>query len=150
MGYTHYWTCDKKLPNWDLFIIKVQPILDEGFKKGIICFESDQPNHRPEASKRCIMFNGIGSDGHETFYMSPDGFSSLIKPDTDSPFNGSKAIRFNFCKTARKGYDKYVIGILMMAEIHFGGRIDISSDGEWSEVKEKFINGTYEEDYFIG
>ena len=42
---------------------------------------------------------------------------------------------FNFCKTAHKPYDKYVVEVLSLAEMRFGDLIEISSDGDWEKIK---------------
>ena len=50
---------------------------------------------------------------------------------------------FNFCKTARKSYDKYVVACLILAKLCFGNDVKISSDGDledWEEGKELIEN----------
>jgi hypothetical protein len=62
-----------------------------------------------------IVFNGVGADAHETFFVSADG------------------VDFNFCKTAQKPYDIAVTASLIHAKKVFGDNIKISSDGDWSD-----------------
>jgi hypothetical protein len=62
-----------------------------------------------------IVFNGVGADSHESFYVSADG------------------VDFNFCKTAQKPYDIAVTASLIHAKKVFGDKIKISSDGDWSD-----------------
>jgi hypothetical protein len=76
---------------------------------------------KPVADQNHIWFNGLEEDdqGHETFQ---------ITKKLDS--------QFNFCKTARKPYDKYVCAVLLACEYYAPGALDIGSDGykeEWQE-----------------
>ena len=59
-----------------------------------------------------IRFNGVGEDGHETFYLSPDESG------------------WGFCKTARKPYDIVVVAILSMLDEYLGDKFEWRSDGD--------------------
>lgn len=105
-----------------------------------------------------VWFNGDAERGldHETFWLVRDidieiksyleyykeryGVRSIEearemglyfpKPDEDGYY-------FNFCKTARKPYDFFVCAVLILAKIHFGDRIKVSTDGtleDWLPV----------------
>ncbi len=68
----------------------------------------------PTFSDKEVCFNGCASDedlAHETFSI-----------DVTSK-------QFNFCKTARKPYDKQVAVCLYLAKKFFGDSIEVESDG---------------------
>lgn len=113
MGYTHYFTLKNKNIDLNALRDEVQTVLDE--HKDIIRFEfdSDEPalNSLRVNDNYVLRFNGIGNDGHETFYF-----------DTSHT-------EFNFCKTARKPYDLVVCKVLLILKKHFQDKIEISSDG---------------------
>lgn len=118
MGYTHYIRQPLEIPkaNWDC-IIKCVKHLFETEAKGLIQYEYDE-NKPPVANEKEIRFNGIGDDGHETFYLT----------------RGPE--RFSFCKTARKPYDKIVCAVLNIVYHYAGDYVEISSDGEFDEWEE--------------
>ena len=77
---------------------------------------------RPEISNTGICFNGDASKGedHETFIIEREG-------------NG-----FQFCKTARKPYDRFVKAVLVIANYYAPGALKVSCDGDdepdcWTE-----------------
>jgi hypothetical protein len=116
MGYTHYWRKPKGLSEdkWAKYLKDVKKLLKGS--RGVIQFESDE--NRCPAINHYVRFNGIEEDGHETFVLCRD--------ESD----------FDFCKTACKPYDKYVTACLILAKLHFGDEISISSDGDredWNE-----------------
>ena len=95
MGYTHYWRQQRDFTDteWQeltrlakLIIADNEGILSDGFGEG----------GKPEVNGEHIWFNGLGEDSHETFCITKK------KPEED----------FQFCKTARKPYDKYVVAVL--------------------------------------
>ena len=99
MGYTHYWK-NKGFSDeqWNQIGSAALRIFTEAKAQGIdIARESDRPSDSPEITTEEIIFNGIGDDGHETFYLSK--FAS----------------DFEFCKTAYKHYDAVVVAILIYA-----------------------------------
>lgn len=122
MGYTQYWRKPNGLDRekFKLYAADVAQLI-----KGadILQYESNKAEP-PEVSIEMVHFNGIGDDGHETFLMSPE------------------AEDFSFCKTARKPYDQYVTACLILAKIHFGDAIQVSSDGDYEDWKEgeKLVN----------
>jgi len=112
MGYTTYfnqktWT-KKDKDGWEKALPIVKKILAKYSE--ILCFESDEPNKKPVANQETIRFNGIGDDGHETFYI------------------GNEKNEFAFCKTARKPYDIAVCEISLILKA-FCPNFDLSSDG---------------------
>ena len=76
-----------------------------------------------------VRFNGVGDNGHETFYLSRVQFPRYNRTD--------KSKYFNFCKTARKPYDKYVVKVLILMEKYFGDDVEIDSDGDWDHIKKE-------------
>lgn len=132
MGFTRYWKINKQLDT-------------EKFKEYVetcrmICqaWEQEQISKGDTSSGLAgwngygepvfegldICFNGCAGDedlSHETFTI---GILSNMK-------TGS-----NFCKTARKPYDKQVEACLYLAEKFFGDSIEVLSDGDggYSEI----------------
>jgi hypothetical protein len=123
MGYTHYFENKQDCPpeDWakiaDAFkrlqataIINNDPLL--------IQEESDSAS-APGVDGTGIWFNGIESDGCETFHLTRKGSG-----------------RFNCCKTRQRPYDRVVIAVLCLANFFAPGVWDIDSDGnvyEWGE-----------------
>ena len=140
MGYTHYWNKDYELSleNWANFTNELSSEI--AGNDGVLCEECDKPDNSIIISEQEVSFNGKGEDGHETFYFSR--VESLARREGNDALvalgfaaNGKY---FNFCKTNYKPYDKYVVKALLLAEKHFGNSIDISSDGDWSTIREDF------------
>lgn len=121
MGYTHYWRLKKdckKLSNWCVNDIK--RIVKK--HKDIIQYEDDVKK-KSVVKDTLIRFNGIGKEGHETFY-----FQVPLKPDEYQKFD-EKGYLFNFCKTARKPYDIVVCEILLVLKAELGNKMILESDG---------------------
>lgn len=137
MGYTHYWRSAPKLTNWALFAKVVTEIL--AVNKVPVQFESDDP--RPvEVTDSRVRFNGVGADGHETFYFMRDN-----PLDVEDVRTEKQERRFAFCKTATKPYDAVVCAVLLAANEAFGAEIDVSSDGtwgDWSPGRRLFLKAT--------
>lgn len=117
MGYTHYWDSskmvDKEFKNKTL--APIQYILTKAFKAGEIAFESDCPAVAPLLCEDAIRFNGVGEEGHETFYLDI----------------GSRG----FCKTNQKLYDKYVVAVLCIISYYHPDFV-WSSDGDADDLAE--------------
>ena len=110
MGYTHYWNFIEE-PSREKFIEfaeGVKQIVATAQEAGIDIADEEYGDDK-------IVFNGVGADSHETFFVSADG------------------VDFNFCKTAQKPYDIAVTASLILAKKVFGDNIKISSDGDWSD-----------------
>jgi len=78
----------------------------------------DDRGDQPLVDDGYIIFNGIGDNGHETMVLQRQGFG------------------FQFCKTARKPYDRVVTALLILANFHSPYTWVITSDGEpddWQE-----------------
>jgi hypothetical protein len=122
MGYTHYWRRKPTLDSNNFLdfskdIIKI--VQGVGM---LLAYEYDEPTRPPQIDGDLIRFNGVGKDGHETFYFEREANTKYQKP-------GENEI-FSFCKTAQKPYDLMVTAALIAAKHHFGIDIKVSSDGE--------------------
>lgn len=109
MGYTHYFQLHEKPTDeqWDLFTNDVDALL----------LANDVPlDNRSTWGK--ININGIDENSHENLIIQSDN------------------LRWDFCKTARKPYDKIVTAILIAARYDFGNNFSLSSDGNWEEWEE--------------
>jgi len=128
MGYTHYFQQIEELPKdkWNKFTEEVKTILDDG--QTIIKFDYNS-NKPPQIDEEEVRFNGVGDNGHETFYLSRVQFPRYNRTD--------KSKYFNFCKTARKPYDRYVVKVLILMEKYFGDDVEIDSDGDWNLIKKE-------------
>lgn len=116
MGYTHYFGCKAKhkTKGVEALKTKIDAVLDE--HKDIIRFESDVDKPtlcEVKDGELLIRFNGIGEDGHETFYFN----------SADGDFD-------EFCKTARKPYDIVVCKVLLLLFDFYGKTtLNLDSDG---------------------
>lgn len=120
MGYTHYWTLSRPIETEEM-----APLADDVRKivalSGIsVAYEYDEPTRPPQIDECAICLNGIGDDGHETFYIKA-GKSGL----TNEPGMAG----FAFCKTARKPYDVIVAASLLALKHWLGNAVSLSSDG---------------------
>ena len=131
MGYTHYFTQTRDFTDneWQEIKSFSALLLQRGSSNLIIDCKYDQ---KFKINDKEILFNGIKNDGHETFILDklkckfPDYYTAEDK----------KAGVFNFCKTARKDYDKYVVAILCGVNVLAPGVLTIKSDGwksEWQD-----------------
>lgn len=97
MGYTHYWDNSEiiKTEQWRNICSFAHKIINIANSYGIkIVREFNEPDSEPEINEAFICLNGLGEDGHETFYLSRE------------------ITEFEFCKTNRKPYDSIVGQIL--------------------------------------
>jgi len=135
MGYTHYAYQKKELDQkqWAGFITDVKKVLKAG--EGYIQYESEVKK-APVANKDKVRFNGIGEEGHETFLMT------RISKLEEWQSKRDDGMVFNFCKTAQKAYDVYVVACLVLAKSHFGDDVVFSSDGDIEELQDgvKMVN----------
>lgn len=117
MGYTHYWNFKREPRDiiWRDFVMFCKQINVHGNTRDLIRYEHD--SEEPGYFDDYIRFNGIGGDGHETFLMMPQQ-------------------GFEFCKTARKPYDRIVTAILATAKYCFGDAIEVNSDGDEADWQE--------------
>jgi len=116
MGFTQHYNHSTDLPQkkWDAFVKDVKFALVGSGK--VIQLEDDNTSF-PIIDKDQIIFNGIGEDSHETFYLT-------------------RKEQAYFCKTARKAYDKYVVAVLMLAKMHFGNSFEFCTEGNQEDMIE--------------
>jgi len=126
MGYTHYWTQTKKRISkaaWKQICEDLRTICDHAeHVQGVpLAKEYNEGGVRPFFGPDHLTFNGIGDDGHETFYIE----RSVVR----APRYPGENPAWAFCKTARKPYDIAVVAALCylcsVAETHTA-----SSDGD--------------------
>jgi hypothetical protein len=120
VGYTNYYSQQREVTNkeWLGIMMDAKEILAETMNSGIpLAFEYDLPHQMPEVSEDVIQFNGIGGNGHETFYL----------PRSKIGGHG------DFCKTARKPYDVAVGAIMLSMDHHAPGAWSLGSDGDITE-----------------
>ena len=140
MGYTHYWRQLRDFTDteWqeltrltNLIIADNEGILSDGFGEG----------GKPEVNGEHIWFNGLGEDSHETFRITK---KKRAKEDYEEQEAYDRQGAFEFCKTAHKPYDKYVVAVLCALynmevkvwPLGDGKIMSISSDGnteDWTE-----------------
>jgi hypothetical protein len=115
MGYTHYYRTNREVPLklWKRIVKKCEAIIAKADCPLVFECDVDEP---PALTDEFIRFNGKGNDGHETFYLS--------RVPVDS---------FNFCKTARKPYDDYVVECLKACKQVAPSYFELSSDGDYED-----------------
>jgi hypothetical protein len=111
MGYTHYWTINKK-GNRENYIkaIKAMNTIARANKEILSGYSA----YTTVKEYGGIKLNGKGYNAHEDFI-----FREHIA------LNES----FNFCKTANKPYDTVVVACLVVAKHYMGEDIQVTSDG---------------------
>jgi hypothetical protein len=121
MGYTVYFTHKRAFTTeeWGKIRAAVIPMFHR-----LKQIKGGNGEGRPVVDNSDIVFNGDASKGedHETFLLSKVNSG------------------FQFCKTARKPYDRYVKAVLLVAQHFAPGALDVSCDGDsepdcWTEGK---------------
>ena len=162
MGYTHYWRQQRDFTDteWQELTRLAKLITADG--QGILANAFSDKNSKPTIDNEEISFNGIGDDGHETFcitrkkrdlydYEKQDSIQDAYMHDK------SGGGVFNFCKTAHKPYDKYVVAVLCalynLEYVEGFGQThpmsEIRSDGntkDWTEGLFHAVRSTREEE----
>ena len=95
MGYTHYWEVKEKIKTKAF-----KRIQEKASKIAFISEASVTITTNTHPLHLMLVIEGIGSDSHETFYLTP---------------NKNK---FQFCKTNQKPYDEIVVAVLNYAGHH--------------------------------
>ena len=121
MGYTHYWRFKKPAKGkasqtetaYQRALIDCQRIIltYRAVNGGLSGFSA----HTKLGQYGGINVNGSRDDGHETFVLRE---------------HFSENEGFNFCKTARKPYDRVVTACLIVLSYRLGDCIEVSSDGD--------------------
>lgn len=116
MGYTTYFPQQRAFTKLEwLNLLASADLIIKETKVPLVGYE-DEPDSKPVLNENQIRFNGVGSDGYETFMITK---------------NRNK--EFNFCKTAEKPYDEVVCAVLLACHHTAPGVLEISSDGRWNE-----------------
>ncbi len=110
MGYTHYWTI-KNNDKLGEALASCVPIVEAGKATNVL--KGGHGVGDAEASDDRLWCNGDEDKGqdHETFGIWNDSSGH------------------DFCKTARKDYDVYVVACLATIKYIMGDDIDVRSDG---------------------
>ena len=116
MGYTHYFHQHKQPTEeqWQAICADFSKCL-EVFTKGIPIQEEWNDPAPPRVDYRCIRFNGVPPNDHETMYLDRYGHG------------------LQFCKTARKPYDFAVMCLLLLVHHHASDCWEVDSDGGYKE-----------------
>lgn len=125
MGYTHYLKFARKPTDAELkpAIAEMKKVVADGRAKRVLFGPLGKGVPKIRATELAFNGNAKGDRGHETFSFPGD----LTVKD----YLASGPGFFDFCKTARKPYDAYVVACLLVARDHFPKKVlDITSDGE--------------------
>ena len=146
MGYTHYWRQLRDFTDteWQELTRLTKLITADG--SSILANGISDKNSRPTIDNEQICFNGIGDDGHETFRITK---KKRAKADYEEQEAYDKKGAFEFCKTAQKPYDRYVVAVLCAIYRVQRDVMNISSDGntaDWTEGLFHAVRSTREEE----
>ena len=151
MGYTHYWRQLRDFTDteWQE-LMRLTKLITASSGRDIILSEFNINNEE-------IRFNGYGEEGHETFLITK---KKRAKADYEEQEAYERQGAFEFCKTAHKPYDKYVVAVLCALYNMAGqkewplgdGKImSISSDGnteDWTEGLFHAVRSTRKEEMY--
>ena len=151
MGYTHYWRQLRDFTDteWQE-LMRLTKLITASSGRDIILSEFNINNEE-------IRFNGYGEEGHETFLITK---KKRAKMDYEEQEAYDRQGAFEFCKTAHKPYDKYVVAVLCALYNMAGqkewplgdGKImSISSDGnteDWTEGLFHAVRSTRTEEMY--
>ena len=116
MDYTHYWNqkTEPTYMQWLEIMEHFKHILLHTAMEETHCIQYESDDSSPVLiTNGHIQFNGIDDEGHETFGLSRINVGE-----------------FEFCKTANKPYDKFVVYVLILAHNLAPGCYVITSDGD--------------------
>ena len=137
MGYTHYWTqkYEPEYMQWLEIMEHLKHIIEQAIEDGSMCIQAEDDDSSPVLiTNDSIRFNGVDDKGHETFGLS--------RIDVGE---------FDFCKTANKPYDKFVVYVLILAHNLAPGCYVITSDGngiDWQKYLDQ-LNSICETNYIL-
>lgn len=117
MGYTHYWKAAEDFSINEKAVKALTKLCRKGKAEGVIEKDGFPRFVSGDSSCSYVSFNGVGEDSYETFRVV-------------SSFKGE-----DFCKTARRPYDKYVVAALIILESFCQG-FSWSSDGNEEDFQE--------------
>ena len=150
MGYTHYWRQLRDFTDteWQE-LMRLTKLITASSGRDIILSEFNINNEE-------IRFNGYGEEGHETFLITK---KKRAKADYEEQEAYDRQGAFEFCKTAHKPYDKYVVAVLCALynmevkdwPLGDGKIMSISSDGnteDWTEGLFHAVRSTRTEEMY--
>ena len=142
MGYTHYWRQLRDFTDteWQE-LMRLTKLITASSGRDIILSEFNINNEE-------IRFNGYGEEGHETFLITK---KKRAKADYEEQDAYDKEGAFDFCKTAHKPYDKYVVAVLCAIYRVQRDIMNISSDGntaDWTEGLFHAVRSTRKEEMY--
>ena len=116
IGYTHFFSPNRNFTGieWHNITKAVKDIFSKA-PSGLLCNGMAEVDTSPTIDDATIKFNGceIDDQGHETFCVT-------------KLFANKE---FNFCKTAQKPYDLYVVATLCVMHSYAPGALNIRSNG---------------------
>ena len=131
MGYTHYYDQKRSFTNdeWSI-IVKGWRLISKEAK----IYVDDKSNVDSAHAKHKLVdpyldINGIGDDAHENFVLY-----KKIETQYRDNFGKARDNNFNFVKTNRKKYDRYVVALLLLVNNVAPDAFVVKSDGyldEW-------------------
>lgn len=129
MGYTHYWRQLRDFTDteWQE-LTRLTKLITVGARATAL-LDPDEFNIDNEE----IRFNGVRDDAHETFLITK---KKRPKADYEEQEAYDRQGAFEFCKTAHKPYDRYVVAVLCAVYRVQRDIMNISSDGntaDWTE-----------------
>lgn len=130
MGYTHYWRQSRDFTEkeWKQIQDFSKKLLKSKDAKEIITSDKKDCDYL-RINDHCVVFNGKKELSHETFALE------RYVPTDDKYHDKNKDGHFNFCKTAQKPYDLYVVAMLVFANHIAPDALKLSSDGDWNDWK---------------
>ena len=148
MGYTHYWRQLRDFTDteWQELTRLTKLITADG--SSILANGISDKNSEPTIDNEQICYNGIGNDGHETFRITK---KKRAKADYEEQEAYDRQGAFEFCKTAQKPYDRYVVAVLCAIYRVQRDVMNISSDGntaDWTEGLFHAVRSTREEEMY--
>ena len=155
MGYTHYWRQLRDFTDteWNE-LARLTRLITEGWPARNLTATLDPAEFNIDNEE--IRFNGIGEDGHETFILTKKKRAKMDYEEQEAyDIQGA----FEFCKTAQKPYDKYVVAVLCAVHRvaqkqgllgdYMQSMMKITSDGntkDWTEGLFHAVRSTREEE----
>ena len=133
MGYTHYW--DQKAEPSYMQWFEIMEHFKHLLLHTSMCIQAESDDPSPFLiTNDHIRFNGVGDEGHETFDLSRINVGE-----------------FEFCKTAYKPYDKFVVFVLILVHNLAPDCYIITSDGDANDWQKDLdqLNAICETEYTL-
>jgi hypothetical protein len=124
MGYTHYWTCEKKGD-------------EKVYQRAIKLCRKVAWTYNQEATG-AERLSGYAAHCKPGTYggLKVNGKQDMAHEDFCLREHWSENAGFNFCKTARKPYDVVVVACLAILKYYMGDSIKVDSDGDLAELQD--------------